>query len=118
VANNLQDLFDALDEARMENRFGQLDMAKMTGAFRHVLGACFALVLAVNGTEERVIETAITRFRSSLVHGLGVNDVAHTHGLDLLRRQESELNLLDNPEGRMGMRKVQVRHLDGSDVDR
>lgn len=118
MANNLQDLFDALDEARMKNRFGQLDMSEMAGAFRHVLSTCFALVLTVNGTEERIVEPAVTRFRPSLVHGLGVNDMAHAHGLDLLRRQESELDLLHNPEGRMGMRKVEIRHIDGSDVDR
>jgi hypothetical protein len=34
----------------------------------------------------------------------------HTHPLDLLRRQESKLDLLDRAQWRLGVREVNVRH--------
>lgn len=118
MADNLKDLLDALDESRMEDRFGELDMTKVARAFRHVLSACFALELAVYGAKERVVEATIARFRAGLVHRLGINDMCHAHGLDLLGRQESELDLLDDPQGRVGVRKIQIRHFDDAGLNR
>lgn len=48
VADGLEDLLDLLDEARVEDRFGKLNVTKMARAFSHVLGTGLALVLAVD----------------------------------------------------------------------
>lgn len=106
MANDLKNLLDALDESRMENWLGQLDMSKVTGTFRHVLGACFALELAVYGAEKRIVEATIARFRAGFVHGLRINDMCDAHGFDLFGRQESKLDLFDDPKRRVRVRKV------------
>jgi len=113
MTDDLEDLLCLLDEARVVDRFRQLDMTKVTRALRHVLAARLAFELPIYGAEQRVVETAITRLHSALVHRLGVEDVGHTHILDLLRRQETELNLLDRLQRRTRVREIEVRHLYG-----
>lgn len=82
----------------VEDRSGQLNVTKMTRTDANVLFARRARVHAVNGAELRIIETLLTGLRIGLVHGLRVDDVHDGHGLDLLGRQQAELDLLDGPE--------------------
>lgn len=98
MTNNLQDLLDFLDEARMIHGLGQLDMTEMTRTLIHGLGTRFALELSIDRTKERVIETAIAWLDLVLLHRLGVENVADTHILYLLGRHQSKLNLLDRLE--------------------
>lgn len=85
---------------------GQLDVTEMAGALGHVLAARLALELTIYGAQERVVETAVAGFCSGLVHSLWVDDVGHTHALDLLGRQQTKLDFLDGPQGRTRVRKV------------
>lgn len=110
VADGLEDLLDLLDEARVEDRFGKFDVTKVARAFRHVLSASLALELAINRSKQRIVQAAVTRLGSRLVHCLRVDDMSHTHVLDLFRRQETKLDLLDRLERRTRVRKVKVRH--------
>lgn len=82
----------------MEDGSGQLDVAKMSRADLDVLFARRARVHAVDGTELGVVETLFAGLLVVLVHGLRVDDVHHAHGLDLLGREQPELDLLDGPE--------------------
>jgi hypothetical protein len=77
---------------------GELDVTKVTGADLDVFLARRARVHAVNGAEPGVVEAVLARLRVRLVHGLREGDVAHAHRLDLLGREQSELDLLDGPE--------------------
>ena len=84
VADDLENLLDLLDEAGMEDRLRELDVAEVPRALAHALLAGRTLVLSIDGTEAWVVETALTRLRPCLVHRLGVYDVSHAHILDLL----------------------------------
>lgn len=85
----------------MEDRLSQLDVAKVPRAFGHVLSARLALELAIDGAESRIIQAKFAGLCLLGVHRLGVLDVRDTHRLDLLRRQESELDLLDRLDRRI-----------------
>ena len=113
MADHLKNLLHLLDKAGMEYRLRKFDVAEMTRAFRHGLGAGFAPVLSVNGAEERVVQSTVTRLHARLVHGLWGDDVAHAHVLDLFRRQNAELYLLNSLERRARVGEVDVRHLCG-----
>lgn len=95
----------------MEDRLSQLDVAKVTRTFGHVLSARLALELAVDRAESRIVQAKFTGLRFLGVHRLGVLDVRDAHRLDFIRRQESELDLLDRLNRRIRVRKVKVRHL-------
>lgn len=82
----------------VKNRRGQLDVAKVARADLDVLLARRARVHAVDGAELGVVEALLARLLLLLVHGLGVDDVDDAHGLDLLGREQAELDLLDGPE--------------------
>jgi hypothetical protein len=82
----------------VEDGRGQLDVAKVTGADTDVLLARGARELAVNGAELGVVEALVARLGVGLVHGLRVDDVHDAHGLDLLGREQPELDLFDGPE--------------------
>jgi hypothetical protein len=112
VADDLEDLLHFLDEARVVDRFCQLDVAKMALAFRHIIRARLALELSIDGAHERVVEAAIAWLRARLVHRLRVDNVCHAKVLDLLRRQDTELDLLHSLERRARLREIKVRHLD------
>ena len=111
MADDLKDLLDFLDKARVVDRFSELDVAKVTRTLRHILCAGLALELPIDGAKERVVQAAIARLGSALVHCLWIYDVGNAHALDLLGRQKSKLDLLDRFERRTRVRKVQVRHL-------
>jgi hypothetical protein len=85
MADHLQQLLDLLEESRVKDRLCQFDVTEMTRTFRHVLIARSALVLSVDGSESRVIQTLIPRLHLALVHGLRIQDVHNTHILDLFR---------------------------------
>ena len=82
----------------MEDGGGELNMAKVARADLDVLLAGCARVHAVDGAELGVVEALLTRLLLLLVHGLRVDDVDDTHGLDLFGREQPELDLLDDPE--------------------
>lgn len=82
----------------MEDRRGELDVAKVARAHLDVLLARSARVHAVDGAELGVVEALLTRLLLLLVHGLWVDDVDDAHGLDLLGGEQPELDLLDGPE--------------------
>ncbi len=112
MADNLQDLLDLLDEARVVNWLGQLNVTKVARAFAHRLGTRLALELSIDGTEKGIVEAAIAWFRSVLLHRLGVEDVCHAHVFDLLRGHQTKLNLLNSLERRARVREWKVRHLE------
>lgn len=95
---------------RMKDRYGQLDVAKVTGTLGHVLSARSAPVGAVYTTKLRVVQTSLTRPVALLIHSFGVLDVTDTHILDFFRREQAELNLLDRLERRARRRKSLWRH--------
>jgi hypothetical protein len=124
----------------MEHWSGQFDMAEVT---RTLLGAFFAslaVVLAIDSTQARVINTfgpwsltllilmvskdIRTRVRSKIplftgekssitYHCFRVFDVNHTHALGFLRREKTKLNLLYGAQRRLGEGKENVRHRGG-----
>jgi hypothetical protein len=116
VTDDLEQLLCAPDETGVIDWPGQLDVAEMARTLGHVLGAGLALELPVDGAEQGIVETAIARLRSGLVHGLWVDDMANAHALDFLGRQEAELDLLDGADRRTRVRKDKVRHLDETGV--
>lgn len=85
MADHFQQLLDLLEKSRVEDRFCQLDVPEVARAFRHVLVASSTLELTVDGSQSRVIQTLFSRLQLALVHRLGVQDVSHTHILDLFR---------------------------------
>ena len=111
MTDDLKDLLGLLQETRVEDGRGQLDVAEVTGAFGHALSACLALKLPVDRAKARIVEALLSWLRSGLVHGLGVLNVRHTHVLDLLGRHDTKLYLLDRLEGRTRVREIQVCHL-------
>jgi hypothetical protein len=98
----------------VENGRGELNVAKVAGADLDVLFARGARVHAVNGAELGIVETLFARLRVGLVHGLGVDDVDHAHSLDLLGREQAELDLLDGPERTFREHRGAGRHVCGS----
>lgn len=110
MADNLQNLLHLLDETGMIHGLRELDVTEVTRALTHGLGAGFALELTIDGSEQRVVETSITRLDLVLLHRLGVQNVANTHALDLLGRHQAELYLFDRLERRARVGKVKVRH--------
>jgi hypothetical protein len=86
VADDFEQLLCALDEARVVDWPGQLDMTEMARALGHVLGAGLALELPVNRSKQRIVKTAIAKLCPGLVHSLGIENMGYAHSLDLLRR--------------------------------
>jgi len=117
VADNLEQFLCALDEPGVVNRPGKLNMTEVTGTLGHVFSARLALELPVDRAKKRIVETTVAGLRPRLVHRLGVEDVAHAHRLDFLRRQESELDLLDCTKRRTRVREDEVRHSVRVDVE-
>lgn len=85
MTDSFKDLLDLLYEARMKDRLCELDMAKVTRAFRHILLASCALELAIDRAKSGIVEAINSRLQARLIHGLGVHDVGNTHVLDFLR---------------------------------
>lgn len=83
VADHLEDLFDLLDESRMIDGLGQLNVAKVTRTLCYSLQTRRALEAAVDRSEAGIIETVLAGFGPRLVHRLRVHDMSHTHVLDL-----------------------------------
>ena len=84
MADDLKDLLNSLNEARVVDRLCQLDMSEMAGAFGHVFGTSATLELPVNGAQHGVVKALITWLRTCLVHGFRIDDVNDAHILDLL----------------------------------
>lgn len=68
----------------MEDGRGELNVPEMAWADLDVFFARRARELAVDRAELWVVEALLTRLLFLLVHSLGVDDVNHAHGLDLL----------------------------------
>jgi hypothetical protein len=113
VADHLQQLLDLFDEPRVKDRLCQFNMSEVARTLSHILVAGSTLVLTVNRSESGVVEPLVARLRLRLVHGLGVEDVANTHILDFLWREQAKLYLLDYAQRRIRMHKVEVRHDEG-----
>jgi hypothetical protein len=88
----------------VEDGYGQFDVTEVAGADLDVLFARRALEHAVDGAQLRVVEALGARQVVLLVHGLGVDDVHHAHRLDLLGREQAELDLLDGAQRALGHR--------------
>ena len=82
----------------MEHGHGQLDVAKVTWAGLHVFFARGAREHAVDAAEARVTETILEGLLLLVVESVRVDDIADGHGLDLLGREETELDLLDGAQ--------------------
>jgi hypothetical protein len=115
VAHGLEELLDLHNETDVKDGCVQLDVTKVTGAGLDIFLARGARVHAVDSAELGVIETLLTRFLLLLVHGLRVDDVDDTHGLDLLGREQPELDLLDGPERTFRHLGRARRHAGGSE---
>ena len=112
MADHLENLFDLLDKSWMIDWLGQLDVTEMTRAFVHAFTASSTLELTVNGTETWVVQAILPGLRPGFVHGLRILDSADGHVLDLLRREETKLDLFDGLEWRIAVRKMKVRPID------
>lgn len=95
----------------MKDGDGQLDVAKMTGTFLLALTAGRTHHAAVDGAQLGVVQALLARPLALLVQSLWVLDMANTYALDLLGREESELDLLHRLERRQRFREG--RHVDG-----
>jgi hypothetical protein len=118
VTDRFENLLDLLDEARVVDRFCQLNVTKVTWALVHALLAGCTLELAIDGAKTRIVETIDSRLLTRLVHGFRIHDMSHTHILDFLWREETELDLLHRLEGRIRVRKGEVRHVGGLEWNR
>lgn len=98
MADGLEELLDLDDKSNVKNRRVQLNVAKVARADLDVFFAGRARVHAVNGAKLGVVETLLTRLLFLLVHGFWIDDMDNAHGLDLLRGEQTELDLLDRPE--------------------
>lgn len=85
----------------MEHRNGKFNVAKMSGTFGHVLAASRALECAVDAAQLGVVQSPLAWLLALFVHCLGILDVANTHIFCFLRREETELNLLNRLERRL-----------------
>lgn len=85
----------------MKDRYGEFDVAKMSGTLGHVLTARRASVRAINTAQLGVVQALFTWSLALLVHRLWVLDVANTHVLGLFRGEEAELNLLHRLQRRL-----------------
>ena len=86
MADHLQQLLDLLDKPRMINRLCQLDVTEVARTLGHILIAGSTFELPVDGSKPRIVESLVPRLRLTLVHGLGIKDVANTHILNFFRR--------------------------------
>ena len=86
MADHFQQLLDLLDKPRVINRLCQLNMSKVARTFSHILIASGTFKLPVDGPKSRIVEPLIPRLRLTLVHGLGIENVANTHILNFFRR--------------------------------
>jgi hypothetical protein len=110
VANSLKKLLDFSQKTNMEHRRRELNVTEMSRALFWTLFASLAVVLTVNGTQTRVIDTLGPRPLALVIQCLGVFDVDHTHALDLFGGKETELNFLDGAQRRLRVREKHVRH--------
>lgn len=110
MADNLQNLLDLLNETGVIHGFRQLDMPKVARTFAHSLCTGLASKLTIDRSEEGVVKTTIAWFRFVVLHCLGVKDMANTHVLNLLRRHQAELDLLDGFERSARVGEVKIRH--------
>jgi hypothetical protein len=69
--------------------------------------------LSVDGTKARIVQPTISGLQPTLIHRLGVQNVANTHILNLFRRKQPKLYLLDRAQRRIRLREVKIRHFDG-----
>lgn len=90
----------------MVDRCGKLDVAEMTRTLGHVLSASLALELAVDGAKAGIVEAVLAGLCLLCVHRLRVLDVRHAQALDLIRRHDPKLDLLDRLDGRARVREA------------
>lgn len=83
----------------MENGNCQLDVPKMSRALLLTLATGSTSQVTIDSAEFGVEQAALPRPMSLFIHGLGILHVHHAHPLDLIRREESELDLLYGLEG-------------------
>jgi hypothetical protein len=89
------------ERTRVEHRNSKFNVAEMSGTLGHVLAASRALESAVDAAELWVVQTPLAWPLALFVHCLGILDVANTHVFCFLRREETELNLLNRLERRL-----------------
>lgn len=111
------------------NRSCELDVAKVSRTFLLALLTSLAIPLSIDGSQARVIQTFCPRSRPLLIlqssasihpykqtknpyHRLWVFHMAHTQAFDFLGGEETELDLLDGAQRRLGVREVNVGHDD------
>jgi len=120
----------------MKNWCGQLDMTEVTRALLHILTAGRTHGSSINRTKLGVVKTMFTRLLALLIlhrnisaeflawhcaektatnHCLRIENVLHTHALDLLGGQEAELDLLYGAQRRTRVHKLagEVDHVGG-----
>lgn len=94
-ADTLDDALDRLEEADVVDGPRELDVSKMTRALGHVLRAGLTLEVAVDRAQPRVRQTARLGPHRPLLIDLRAVDRHDRERLDLVRRQDAELHLLD-----------------------
>ena len=91
---------------RMKHGYGEFNVAEMSGTLSHVLTARRTSVGTIDTAELGVVETLLAWPLALLVHSLWVLDVANTHVLRLLRREETKLDLLHRLQRRLRVREA------------
>lgn len=86
----------------MEDRLRELDVPKVARTILRHLATRPTLRAAIDGTEFGIVQTLLARCVALLIHRLRVLDVADGHVLDLLWREQAELDLLHILDGRAG----------------
>lgn len=122
----------SFEHTDVENRGCQLDVPKVTRTLLLAFLASLAVPLAINRTQTRIIKTLCSRSLPLVVlfsvsansqhpdikkkktrktnHCFWVFDMDDTHPFDLLRREETKLDLLNRAQRRLRVWEENVRH--------
>ena len=95
---NSKEVNDMWRRTDVEDGHGQLDVTKVTGTLKHLFTASTTSEL---GVVQALFAWALPLF----VHGLWIFNVTHAHVLDLFRREETKLHLLDGLQRGAGIWK-------------
>lgn len=84
----------------MKDGHSKFDVPEVARTFLLAFAASRAHLATIDGSELGVVQALLARSVALFVHCLGIFDVAYAHALDLIGREETELNLLYRLERR------------------
>lgn len=102
---NSKEVNDMWRRTDVEDGHGQLDVTKVTGTLEHLFTASTTSDRTVDGAELGVVQALFAWALPLFVHRLWIFNVTHAHVLDLFRREETKLHLLDGLQRGAGIWK-------------